>query len=127
MSLIFVVDDDELVRGTVRQTLESAGHEVVEAANGKQALIAFAKKPPDLVIMDILMPEHEGIETIAGLRRAKVTVPILAISGGGRAGLSEFLAIAEKFGANASLRKPFDRKTLLAKVAELLASGGIKT
>lgn len=124
MANILVVDDEILLRKVVRKMLEAAGHQVREAANGNEALALVEKTPPDLIIMDVLMPEREGIETIASLRRAKSTIPILAVSGGGRTKMTEFLTVAEKFGADASLRKPFDQKTLLGAVESLLKKAG---
>lgn len=124
MANILVVDDEALLRRVVRKMLEAAGHQVLEAGNGNEALAMVAQTPPDLIIMDVLMPEREGIETIASLRRAKSAIPILAVSGGGRTKMTEFLKIAERFGADASLRKPFDQKTLLGAVERLLNKAG---
>ena len=124
MARILVVDDEVLLRKLVRKMLEEVGHQVAEATNGNEALAMVERTPPDLVIMDVLMPEREGIETIASLRRAKSAIPILAISGGGRTRMTEFLTVAEKFGAQGSLRKPFDQKALLDAVQNLLGKAG---
>ena len=85
MANILVVDDEELVRATLRQMLESADHVVFEAANGKEALRSFENRAVDLVITDIIMPEKEGIETIIDLRKIAPNLRIVAISGGNRA------------------------------------------
>lgn len=120
MAHILVIDDDKLFRTMMRRTLESAGYEVSEAENGEVGLRIFAAKAADLVITDILMPDKEGIETIRELRSRGHAVKILAVSGGGRTKMTEFLKIAERFGADASLRKPFRTQELLDQVAGLL-------
>jgi CheY-like chemotaxis protein len=100
--------------------LESGGHSVVEAANGRQALEIFRNNAADLVITDLIMPEQEGIETILLLRERNPAVKIVAISGGGRTRNMDFLEIASKAGADMVLPKPFDAKTLLRTVQECL-------
>lgn len=120
MARILVIDDDQDVRILMRRSLEAADHQILEAGNGREGLTALANAPVDLVITDILMPEKEGIETISELRRGNPMLKILAISGGGRTGMVEFLNMAKKFGANDSLMKPFRTAELLAKVQHLL-------
>ncbi|MDH3236817.1 MAG: response regulator, partial [Alphaproteobacteria bacterium] len=61
MARILVVDDEEIVRFTLRQMLEKEGHEVFEAANGQEALNCFEDSRVNLIITDIIMPEKEGI------------------------------------------------------------------
>ena len=68
------------------------------------------------------MPGKAGIEVIATMKREHPEVKVLAISGGGRAHVMDFLAIARKVGADAALEKPFRKSDLLARVAELLGS-----
>lgn len=121
MTSILVIDDDAAVRRMLRQMLEGAGYEVVEAADGAIGLDLYNKRPVDLVITDILMPEKEGIETILALRKTAPEVKILAISGGGRMNKGDLLSTAEFFGAVRTLAKPFARKELLGMVQETLA------
>ncbi|HUB81746.1 MAG TPA: PAS domain S-box protein [Bryobacteraceae bacterium] len=115
---ILVVDDEAGVRSFLRDVLQANGHEVIEAANGREAVEKAEAGAVDLVITDIVMPEQEGIETIQTLGRLKPGLPIIAISGafGGN-----FLSVAKLIGANAVLDKPVNCRLLLAKVAELLA------
>ena len=120
MATILVIDDDDDVRHVLRMVLEGAGHIILEAANGIAADHFIASETVDLVVTDILMPHKEGLETIIDLRRAGRVVPIIAISGGGRTGMTEFLNVAERFGADRTLKKPFRRAELLRLVAELL-------
>ena len=120
MTAILVVDDQKELRTVVRRVLTEANYEVAEAEDGEAALAAFRASPPALVITDIIMPGKEGIEVIATMKRERPEVKVLAISGGGRTHVMDFLAIARKAGADAALEKPFRKSDLLARVAELL-------
>lgn len=88
---VLVIDDEDLVRDMLRRALESAGIEVVVAADGREGLKAYLANPTDVVVTDILMPEKEGIETIIELKREHPNVKIVAISGGDPAGNTDFL------------------------------------
>jgi CheY-like chemotaxis protein len=122
MTRILVIDDEAAVRRMLRQMLEKAGYEVVEAPNGAVGLDLYHEHPVDLVITDILMPEKEGIETISTLRKTAAGVKIIAISGGGggRLNKEDVLFSAQAFGAVRTLAKPFDREELLVAVREAL-------
>lgn len=120
MANILLIDDDPLVVGTIEILLMKAGHKVTIAGNGNKGLAAFTKDRHDLIITDIIMPEKEGIETIREIRALSATVPIIAMSGGGRTKNFDFLRIADKVGANDVLRKPFANEELVSLVARLL-------
>lgn len=120
MARILVIDDEELVRMTVRQTLERRGHEVAEAVNGRAVLELQRTRPVELVITDLLMPEKEGIETIRDLKREYPDVKIIAMSGGGPVGNTSYLAMSQRFGADSTLIKPFGPQELLSTVERLL-------
>jgi CheY-like chemotaxis protein len=120
MTNILVVDDEELVRVTLCQMLEQAGYEVIEAANGNQALRVFQEQEVDLVVTDIFMPEKEGIETIRELRKLRPDIKIIAISGGGRTGDLDYLELAKDLGAKRALTKPFKREEVLSAVTATL-------
>lgn len=119
MAKILVIDDEPLVLKTIRLVLEQAGHDIHEAPNGRVGMESLAAESFDLVITDILMPDQEGLETISGMRRDNGDIKILAMSGGGRTGNHDFLQIARKLGADATIKKPFDPDLLVAQVAEL--------
>jgi CheY-like chemotaxis protein len=121
MARILVIDDEELVRDMLRQTLERAGYDVLDAPEGEVGLRLFHAHRPDLIITDILMPGREGIETIRELRKHNPRAKILAISGGGRVSKQDFLPIAQSFGAVKTLAKPFERHELLDAVETVLA------
>jgi YesN/AraC family two-component response regulator len=124
MARILVVDDEDIVRFTLRQMLERSGHEVFEAANGRLALKAFEEFPVDLVITDVIMPEKEGIETIVQLRQRKPDLKIIAVSGGGRTKTMNYLETAERFGAHCALAKPLRRQDVLDAVDSALGHNG---
>jgi DNA-binding response OmpR family regulator len=117
---ILVIDDDPLVRGTLRAVLETAGYEVTIATDGQAGLDAFRQSPPAMIITDIVMPEVEGIEMIRQVRSQAPKLPILAISGGGRTGPADYLRMAQRLGATEVLSKPFDPDELIAVVARCL-------
>lgn len=115
---MLIIDDERLVRETLKLIVESAGHQVILAEDGRQGLTLFAQDRPDLVITDILMPEKEGLETITELRRHS-NIPIIAVSAGGRIGSVNVLDLAREFGANRIITKPFDHREILVAVLEL--------
>ncbi len=127
MARILIIDDEERVRNTLRRMLESAGHEVVEAADGKEGVelykfeAEFTKEHSvDLVLMDLIMPEQEGVQAAAELRHYDPEVKIIAISGGGRINNFQTLRIAQKFGIDHALAKPIRMANLLALVEDAL-------
>ena len=120
MARILIIDDETDLRTTLRDILEAQGYEVIEASDGRQGLRHYLLAPMDLVITDLLMPEHEGMETIQAMRRVNPQVKIIAISGGGQTGRLDFLKAAAVLGAQRTLRKPFRQGELLAAVRELM-------
>jgi DNA-binding response OmpR family regulator len=119
---VLIIDDDEQVRAFLFEILERAGFAVVEAANGMEGLKLYRSQPTDLVITDLIMPEKEGVETIVELRREFPNARVIAISGGGRSGTKDYLAIAAKLGARRTVAKPFSRQELLDAVRDTLAA-----
>jgi CheY-like chemotaxis protein len=105
----------------IREILEQAVYHVTEARDGKEALQQYRPAPADLVIMDILMPDQDGLETTVSLRREFPNVKIIAITGGSdMIGILNFLDVAKMLGVHSTLQKPFEMKTLLETVrAEL--------
>jgi len=118
MPSVLVVDDEEQVRQLIREALEQAGYEVEEASDGKEGLKRYRSRPTDLVIMDILMPDQDGLETIMTLHREFPNSRVIAMTGGSEViGILNFLDVAKMLGANRTLQKPFEVKTLLEAVA----------
>jgi CheY-like chemotaxis protein len=103
--MILLIDDDGFYRGVLRQILEDGGHEVTEAANGRDGLERFRTQQPDLVITDMRMPGFDGGEVIRRLRATSKDVRILAVSGVTSFNNAEGLQSAKAVGANAILSK----------------------
>jgi len=120
---ILVIDDDEDIRMLLRRGLEAAGYQVFEAENGRVGMELQRRHRCDLVVTDLIMPDQEGLETIAALRREFARTPVIAISGGGRIGPEAYLPAARELGAVEVFRKPFRIKELLQAVADLLRQG----
>jgi CheY-like chemotaxis protein len=119
MVKILLVEDDESVRRATRLVLESAGHKVFEASSGLRVEGIVAEHQPDLVLTDMLMPDRDGVETILALRRRHPTLPIIAMSGGGKRGMLD-LGMAKRLGAQATLDKPFDGEQLNRLIKQVL-------
>jgi DNA-binding response OmpR family regulator len=117
---ILVIDDDDQMRVLLRQVMEWAGYEVMEAEDGREGMQKQRRQPADLVITDLIMPEQEGLETISLLRKEFPRTRIIAISGGGRIGPEAYLPAAQELGADRVFSKPFDVRELAGAVKELL-------
>ncbi len=120
---ILVIDDDDQMRVLLRQVMEWAGYEVMEAEDGREGMQKHRRQPADLVITDLIMPEQEGLETISLLRKEYPQTKIIAISGGGRIGPEAYLPAAQELGADRVFSKPFDVRELAGAVKELLDNG----
>ena len=107
-----VVDDEKSLSEFVRRNLAVRGFEVITAANGLEALALFQSESIDLVIMDIMMPHMDGLETISRIRETS-RVPIIALSALGE---EEHKVKALNLGADDYLTKPFGVNELLARV-----------
>lgn len=116
MSTILVIDDDEQGRDMLKQMLETAGYDVLEAADGEEGSKVYRENEPDLVITDIIMPFKGGLETIMNIKKDYPTAKVFAVTGGGRVVKADFLSIAESIGALRSFKKPLDRKELIHAV-----------
>ncbi len=121
MARILVVDDEEDMRSMLTQMLERAGHKVTTATDGQEAIEAFRAAPPDVLLIDILMPTKGGLVAISEIRKQTPTARIIAMSGGGRSGKLNFLSTAQTFPGVRTVRKPFRRQQLLALVGEVLS------
>jgi DNA-binding response OmpR family regulator len=120
---ILVVDDDADIRGLIRELLERQGYGVEEAANGRDGLRAFYASPPDLVILDVSMPELDGWQTLERIRDLS-DVPVAMLTA--RAGELEKVR-GLKAGADDYITKPFGRQEFLARVEAMLRRAGPRT
>jgi CheY-like chemotaxis protein len=121
MAVVVVVDDDPTIRMIAAELLREGEHEVVAAADGDEALTILAGMKVDLVVMDMLMPNKDGLETIIEARGLYPDLRILAISSGGRVGVGDLLRMARLFGADETYVKPLRMDTFGATVDRLLA------
>ena len=119
---VLLVDDDAMVMGAVTMLLEDHGFTVIPAGNGIEALRLYREHKPDLVLTDIIMPEKEGIALIRELRQEFPEARIVAMSGGGRIGNSDYVTIATALGADAGLNKPFDDDQLMKTIGALIGT-----
>ena len=118
MAQILIVDDEENFRHVLKEILEFAGHEVLEANSGAQALEVYSSFRAELVMTDINMPGKDGIEIIMELRRDYPEVKIIAMSGGDIG--NSRIEMAENLGADRILDKPFYTREILDAVELLL-------
>lgn len=119
MATILVIDDEESIRHLLREVLEKSGYRVLEASDGREGLSTYQKQPVDLVIMDLLMPDTDGLEATLQLTREYVDAKVIAITGA--QGDRNFLDVANLFGARRTFQKPFDITKLLQAVKEELS------
>jgi CheY-like chemotaxis protein len=116
---ILLVDDDPRVREVLRQALAMAGYDVVAAADGEEALAAYAAAPADLVITDLMMPRKDGVDTIRGLRARHPVPKVIAVTA--TRGRFNRMTAARHVGAQHTLIKPFGMSDLLTAVRDVLA------
>jgi len=116
VSRVLVVDDEPQILRALRINLRARGYEVITAADGREALDAAAANPPDVVVLDLGLPDIDGVDVIAGLR-GWTTVPILVLSG--RSGSSDKVDALDA-GADDYVTKPFGMDELLARLRAML-------
>lgn len=116
---ILLVDDDRQVVRFLKKTLEDGGYTVTATTTGKEALDTLKEPLPDLLILDLNMPEPDGFDLLKTVRAEFPYLRIIVISGFLEGAL---LKAATLLGAAASLEKPIKAEALLAKVQEVLGS-----
>ncbi len=116
---ILVVDDEPVLVETIAYNLEQAGYQVTTAADGSSALEAAHRETPDLIILDIMLPEMDGLEVCRQLRRESntSTTPIMMLTAKGDE-IDKVVGL--EVGADDYVTKPFGRRELLARVRALL-------
>jgi CheY-like chemotaxis protein len=114
LKTVLVVDDNADLGQTLKMALELEGYSARFASTGKEALVLQQSQPADVVLTDIFMPDSDGFELIATVRRDFPRTRIVAMSGGGRKLKRDYLPTAELAGVDATLQKPFEIADLLA-------------
>ncbi len=117
MSRILVVDDEPAVRESLDRALRLEGHQVDLAVNGEQALRAIGDRPPDAVVLDVMMPVLDGLATCRAVRAAGLRTPVLMLTA--RDAVSDRVAGLDA-GADDYLVKPFALEELFARLRALL-------
>jgi two-component system, NtrC family, nitrogen regulation response regulator NtrX len=126
---ILVVDDESSIRDTLRMILEYEGYDVLQAANGDDAVRLIEREAPDLVFLDIKMPGMDGLEVLQKVRHLTDTTPIVVISGHveqGGASSSEAVQ-AMKLGARDFIEKPPTQDRILVTVRNALDSSRLRS
>ena len=120
MPTILVVDDDQQIRAWLRQILESKGYEVEEASDGKEALVICERVKPALVVLDIFMPNMDGLEFILHNRSGPQSAKFLVLSGNLVNGY-RMCQTARVFGAHDAIDKPFSAEEFIRRVETLFS------
>jgi two-component system nitrogen regulation response regulator NtrX len=116
---VLVVDDEASIRESLRMILEFEGYEVREAAGGRAALAETAAEPPDAVLLDVKMPEMDGLETLQALRERGCDMPVLVVTGHGDVGTA---LEATRRGAYDFFEKPLQRDRILVSLRNAVES-----
>jgi len=114
MKKVMVVDDDSMTRDLISYTLRKNGYEVIAVDDGLHAVIQAQDEPPDLLILDVMLPDLSGLEVLSLLRsRFRVNVPVIIMS---RLDYQKVMIAADKLGAIQYLVKPFEMVDLIEKI-----------
>lgn len=117
MPRVLVIDDAEYARDILKKILVSGGYEIAgEAGDGEAGVSEFSRTRPDIVIVDMIMPKMNGIETIRAIKKIQPDVKILVISADGQ---MTHIEEAIKAGALSYINKPYQWSAVLNEVAQL--------
>jgi two-component system, OmpR family, response regulator len=119
---VLVVDDEPAIREAVTMTLRYEGYEIAEAAAGRDALAQVEAFRPDLVVLDVMMPDLDGFEVTRRLRDAGNRVPVVFLTA--KDGVEDRVG-GLKLGADDYLTKPFSLEELVARVQAVLRRSGL--
>jgi two-component system, chemotaxis family, chemotaxis protein CheY len=111
---ILIVDDSKFMRGVLKDIVSSEDHESIEAENGKIALEKFEQEKPDLVLLDVIMPEVDGIDVLKKIGKKAKVIVISAV------GQEKMLEDAKDLGALDYIVKPFDNNKVLEVINKVI-------
>lgn len=117
MAKILVVDDAEFLRVRISKILTSNGHEVIEANNGVNAVQTYMSARPDMVLMDITMPEMDGLAALKAIRAADPKARVVMLTALGQEAI---VLEAIKSGARDFIVKPFQPERILSAISRVL-------
>jgi two-component system chemotaxis response regulator CheY len=118
MAKVLLVDDAAFMRMRCARLLQEEGHDVIEASNGREAVEVYQAQKPDAVLMDITMPEMDGLEALRAIRAVDPGARVAMLTAMGQ---QQIVIEAIKSGAKDFVVKPFERERVLAAVAKLVA------
>ena len=114
---ICLIDDDELFRRNLAEELRALGQPVEEAGDAERGLRLLESQAFETSVVDVLMPDVDGIELIARIRSRWPAMRVIAISGGGRLSADLCIDLARLTGADACVRKPLSARDILARIS----------
>lgn len=117
MSKVMIVDDAQFMRVRLSKLLAGLGHEVIEAENGEQAVQTYQSATPDAVLMDITMPEKDGLEALTEIRAFDPEAKVIMLTALGQ---ESMVIQAVQAGAKDYMVKPFDRDRVTAALQKIL-------
>lgn len=120
MTRVLVIDDDDAVRWVLQRNLEHAGFEVATAENGLEGLASIDDHPPDIVVLDLMMPVMDGFGVLEALQRNDRTplIPVVVLTAMAAPDMRER---CERAGARRVMTKPFEPSALAAEINDVLA------
>ena len=123
MAHILVVDDDALIRCTLSDYIRNLGHQVAIASDGVEAIRYIDAHPVDLMVLDFIMPNQDGIRTILKIMTFEQRPAIIVVSGGSRSLDADFIQVAvERLPISAFICKPIDYDALGSTIEKALQS-----
>jgi CheY-like chemotaxis protein len=124
MATVLIVDDSGFIRRSIARIIKGGGYEILEAADGKEAIDKIISHSPDCMTLDLLMPVMNGAQTLAELKERGLTVPVIILSADVQESVREECF---KFGVIDFLGKPPDKEKLLSTIEKAIASKEGKT
>ena len=118
MAKVLVVDDAAFMRMRCKKLLTQSGYEVIEAATGSQAVEMYQSEKPDLVLLDITMPDMDGLTALREIRKIDPDARVAMVTAMGQ---QSMVVEALKAGAKDFVIKPFDQDRVLAAIKKLMA------
>ncbi|WP_348632385.1 response regulator [Methanomicrobium sp. W14] len=121
MALILVTDDSAFQRKIISSVLEDGGYELVEASNGREALILAGEKKPDLILLDLLMPDMDGFQFMKAAHKKGIETPVVVLTSDIQNTTRDMCL---KLGASGFVNKPVEKSKLIPVIDEVLSGRG---
>ncbi|MBN2734954.1 MAG: response regulator [Methanomicrobiaceae archaeon] len=118
MALILVTDDSFFQRKIITSVLAEEGHDLMEATNGREALLIAERKNPDLILLDLLMPDMDGFQFLEAAREKKISAPVIVLTSDIQ---DTTKGMCLKLGAAGFVNKPVEKEKLLPVINRVLS------